>query len=182
MDALTLLTQRRSMGRLISPGPSEAVLEQILQAGMRAPDHGALRPWEFVVAEGAGLNKLSSLFEEAAIKDEEPIKAIQKAVKAPYRAPLIIMVIARTKEHEKVPYIEQVISAGCAVQAMQMAAVAQGFQGIWRTGKWAYHSLIRHAFRLNTEDAIVGFLYIGTPECEISAPLPRDIKESVKYL
>ena len=182
MDALTLLTQRRSMARLISPGPDEAVLDHILQAGMRAPDHGALRPWEFVVAQGAGLDKLSSLFEKAAIKDEEPIQSITRAAKAPYRAPLIILVIARTKPHEKVPYIEQVISAGCAVQAMQMAAVAQGFQGIWRTGKWAYHSLVRDAFRLKSEDAIVGFLYIGTPECAISPPLEGDIKQYVKHL
>jgi hypothetical protein len=33
-----------------------------------------------------------------------------------------------------VPKWEQEMSAGCAVMAMQMAALAQGFNGIWRSG------------------------------------------------
>lgn len=49
-------------------------------------------------------------------------KGIEKARNAPFRAPLIITVVARCEDHPKVPRWEQEMSAGCAVMAMQMAA------------------------------------------------------------
>ena len=50
-SALTLLKTRRS-GRpreMVSPGPSDDDLRQILEIAMRVPDHGKLAPWRFVI-------------------------------------------------------------------------------------------------------------------------------------
>ncbi|HEY0623339.1 nitroreductase family protein, partial [Sphingomonas sp.] len=50
-SALSLLETRRS-GKprgLAEPGPSPAELEQILTIAMRAPDHGKIAPWRFVI-------------------------------------------------------------------------------------------------------------------------------------
>ena len=44
MDALHLLLNRHSCGRLAEPAPSGEVLDNILKAGLRAPDHGTLTP------------------------------------------------------------------------------------------------------------------------------------------
>ena len=49
MDALTLLLNRHSCGRLADPAPSGEVLDNILKAGLRAPDHGTLTPWQFIL-------------------------------------------------------------------------------------------------------------------------------------
>nr|MBA2814491.1 NAD(P)H nitroreductase [Candidatus Pantoea persica] len=79
---------------------------------------------------------------------------------------MIITVIAHGEAHPKVPRWEQLVSASCAVIAMQMAAAAQGFNGIWRS-----------AFGCREQDAIVGFLYLGTPQLKSSTtvvhPTPR---------
>ncbi len=40
MDALDLLLNRRSASRLAEPAPAGEQLENILRAGLRAPDHG----------------------------------------------------------------------------------------------------------------------------------------------
>lgn len=182
MDALQLLTQRRSIPKLLAPAPQGDALENMIAAGLRAPDHGALTPWEFVVATGEGLDKLSAILKRAAEADDEEAAVIEKAANAPYRAPMVITVIARTKQHDKVPVIEQHISAGCAAQAMQMAAVAQGFQGFWRTGKWAYHPVVRESFGVTGDDEIVGFLYVGTPDCTAAGVPKRDTAKYVSYL
>ena len=58
MDTLTLLTTRRSNKKLIAPAPNKEQLEKIFQAALRAPDHGKLQPYHFVVIEHEGLNKL----------------------------------------------------------------------------------------------------------------------------
>jgi nitroreductase len=95
---------------------------------------------------------------------------------------MIITVVAHCEEHHKVPRWEQVVSAGCAVMAMQMAAVAQGFNGIWRSGAWTEHQAVREAFNCREQDAIVGFLYLGTPQLKSSTTLvPPDTTPFVSY-
>jgi len=130
MEALDLLLNRRSIAKLDAPAPQGEALENILRAGLRAPDHGALTPWRFVVAHGDGLAKLAAVLEQAEIANGSDDAVINKAKNAPFRAPMVITVIAKVTHSEKIPAFEQHLSAGCAVQAMQMAAVAQGFQGL----------------------------------------------------
>lgn len=69
MDALDMLVNRRSASRLAEPAPTGDALENILRAGMRAPDHGTLQPWRFFVIEGEGRERFSALLEKAAIAD-----------------------------------------------------------------------------------------------------------------
>ena len=182
MDALDLLVNRRSASRLADPAPAGEALENILRAGMRAPDHGTLQPWRFIIVEKEGRDRLSQLLEQAARASAMDDKAIEKASSSPFRAPMIITVVARCEDHPKVPRWEQLISAGCAVMAMQMAAAAQGFNGIWRSGPWTDHPQVREAFGCREQDAIVGFLYLGTPQLKSSTTLlPPDTAEFVSY-
>ncbi len=164
MDALTLLINRRSASRLVAPAPSGEVLENILRAAMRAPDHGTLQPWRFIIIENDGRDRFSTLLKKAAQDSGLEDKAQEKAQQAPFRAPMIITVVAHCDANPKVPRWEQVVSAGCAVMAMQMAAIAQGFNGIWRSGAWTENTQVREAFDCREHDAIVGFLYLGTPQ------------------
>ncbi len=121
MDALDLLLNRRSASRLAEPAPAGEQLENILRAGLRAPDHGTLQPWRFFIIADDGRERFSQLLEKGP---ERPavMKGIEKARNAPFRAPLIITVVARCEDHPKVPRWEQEMSAGCAVMVMQMAA------------------------------------------------------------
>lgn len=171
MDALELLVNRRSASRLAAPAPAGEVLDNILHAGMRAPDHGALQPWRFIIIENEGRDRFSALLEKASRDAQLDDKAIEKAKQAPFRAPMIITVVAHCEAHPKVPRWEQVVSAGCAVMAMQMAAVAQGFNGIWRSGAWTDDEAVRQAFGCRPQDAIVGFLYLGTPQLKSSTTI-----------
>ncbi|WP_018981908.1 NAD(P)H nitroreductase [Salinimonas chungwhensis] len=163
MDALSLLTTRRSQPRVGEPAPGGEVLENIKQAALRAPDHAALAPWQFIVCEGEGLNRLGAIFEQSAIRNGKPQKDIDRASQLPLRAPMIIITIANYTEHPKVPRVEQIASASCAVMAMQMAAIAQGFNGIWRTGAYAQCDYVKEQLGMTKEDELVGFLYLGTP-------------------
>ena len=170
MDALSLLLHRQSIAQLQEPAPCGETLEQILQAGLRAPDHGALHPWLFLVAEGDGRQRLGDLLAEVACARGMDPDDIEKARKAPLRAPLVITVVARVQHHDKVPPLEQQLSAGCAAMAMQMAAQAQGFGGIWRSGPLMYSRKLHELLGLNERDQIVGFLYLGTPATSLRIP------------
>ena len=160
MDALELLVNRRSASRLAEPAPVGEQLENILRAGMRAPDHGTLQPWHFFIIEGEGRDRFSQLLEQGAVAAGQDEKGIDKARSAPFRAPMIIAVVAKCQADHKVP-----------VMAMQMAAVAQGFNGIWRTGPLTGSAAVREGFSCGEQDKIVGFLYLGTPQLKASSTI-----------
>ncbi len=67
MDALELLVNRRSASRSADPAPVGEQLENILRAGMRAPDHGTLQPWHFFIIEGEGRDRFSQLLEQGRL-------------------------------------------------------------------------------------------------------------------
>lgn len=181
MDALTLLTSRYSSSRLTEPAPAGEALDLIKRAALQVPDHGLLRPWRFVVAQGReSLSRLGDIFAEAAIEDDPSISAElqERARQLPLRAPMVITCIAKVTAHQKVPAAEQVQSAACAVMAMQQMAFALGFGGMWRTGAYAQLDFVKQALELGEDDEIVGFLYLGTA----TGPAPqRAVLDSTDY-
>ena len=62
MDAMTLLHQRRSMGKLAGPAPTAEQLDAIYRAALRAPDHKEMTPYRFIEFSGEGLDRLGELF------------------------------------------------------------------------------------------------------------------------
>ncbi|MCW9709768.1 NAD(P)H nitroreductase [Avibacterium sp. 21-586] len=184
MDALTLLTSRRSNKKLFAPAPNEAQLEQIFQAALHVPDHGRLQPYRFVVIEKEGLSKLGNLLKSAAQELTLGEERLKKAENLPNRAPMIIAVIAKIqKDIAKVPVWEQMLSAGCATYAMQLAANAQGFDNIWVTGPWVNGSALRNALQCKEDDKVIALLMVGTGEEKMNREAKTlDISDLVSYL
>ncbi|HET8711299.1 MAG TPA: nitroreductase [Spongiibacteraceae bacterium] len=171
---MTLLTHRNSEPKLSKPGPDREALLQILNAAARAPDHGRLRPWRFLLIEGKARYHLGELFVSAlrARQPEATAEEIKKNEEAPLRAPIIITVIAHIKDHPKVPKLEQILSAGCAAHGILLAAQALGFGAIWRTGDNCYDAHVNAGLGLEANEEIVGYVYIGSA-LGVPKPLPE---------
>jgi nitroreductase len=175
MDLLTGIQSRTSALKLTAPGPTREHIEEIIRAGVRAPDHGRLRPWRFVVLESAGRAKLADAM--AAMLQAKLPQATQEQLDAerrkPMRAPTIIVVAARISPG-KIPPAEQVGAATAAAQNMQLAAHALGYGAMWKTGAAAYDANVKTTLGLAPEDHIVAFLYLGTiatPGPLVTAPI-----------
>jgi nitroreductase len=166
MDALTALHTRLSVSQLDAPAPTAEQLDNILKAGLRASDHGRLRPWKFVLIEGEARHRLGELFVRVALKDNPALGEDErkKLLDNPLRAPLVIIVVAKVRPNEKIPAIEQTLSAAGAAQLMLLAAHAQGLGAVWKTGKMTYHPAVHQGLGLEDGDQIIGFLYMGTPK------------------
>ncbi len=183
MDALTLLLERRSCAALRAPAPEGEALAVILRAALRVPDFQRLRPFQFILASGDGLDRLGAAMAQAAREAGKPAEIIERASRMPHRAPLVAVVVARHRPNAIVGRLEQQLSAGCAVMAMQMAAVAQGFGGIWRSGWPMFDRGLHTALDLQPDDQIVGFLYLGTPNQSPAQSVPAvDIGDYVRWL
>jgi nitroreductase len=183
---LNFLLTRRSVvaARLQDPGPDDAQLETILRAAIRVPDHKALTPWRFIVfkeqARADMGDHLAKIYRQNC-QDEPRESQIDMERNRFLRAPVVVAVISTPFESEKVPEIEQLLSAGAACQNMLHAANALGFAGQWVTEWVAYDEKVHHLMGLDSSEKIVGFIYIGSAS-EAPKERPRiDPKEITSF-
>ena len=183
MDALENILNRVSARTLSEPYPSKDQMDTVYKAALRAPDHAWLRTSSFIEVKGKGLEKLSDIF----VNYGKTLPSISKEIlnkykNAPYRAPLIIILVNSFKEHPKVPAIEQKLSTATAAQNIMLALNAMKFSCIWRTGKMAFNESIQKELGLKKNQEILGYLYIGT-EAGKKKEIPNlDIDKFVSYL
>ncbi|MEO5679992.1 MAG: nitroreductase [Acidimicrobiales bacterium] len=179
MDAVEVLFARRSTGRLVAPAPSAHDLRTILRAAAAAPDHERLRPFRFTVLEGAAKDAFGQVLAEAYVArcaaaaiEAAPAKREKELTKLG-RAPLVVAVSAVRQPSAKVPWEEQVAAVAAATQNACLAATALGYGSMWRTGDPAYDPNVKAALGLGADDAIVGWLYVGSYRDGV-APSPND--------
>lgn len=142
--------------KLLPPGPSDMEITQIIDAGCRAPDHAALRPWRFIVIPPKHRDSLADIF--AALAPEQPDRAREKAL----NAPCLMAVVASLVEHPSVPYREQYASLGAAIGFMLLAADQMGFGAIFLSGKRCADRRLCDALYLTPTEELMGFLSVGT--------------------
>jgi nitroreductase len=114
MDALELILARCSPMQLVEPGPDRDQLDTILRAAVRAPDHGRMQSWRFLLIQGDAQQRLGDLMMQSLQRREptiEPTRLTSERDKS-MRAPLIIAVAAAVRAHPKVPDIEQIVAVG----------------------------------------------------------------------
>src|SRR5579863_9779453 len=182
MDAIDALTTRRSPAQFAEPAPDDETLAEILRAAMRAPDHGKLKPWRFIVLRGDALKRFGDVMVEAMKRREPnvPENMLERERAKPLRAPLIVVLAAALKEGHKIPVIEQLLAAGAAAQNVMLAAHALGFAAAWKTGAPAYDYYVKEAIGLAPSDAIVGFMYLGTAAAAPAALPPSELANFVR--
>ncbi len=164
--ALAFLLARRShpARTLGLPVPDRAALEPLLTAAARSPDHGKLVPWRFAVLQRAALERLAELARaRGAVLGLAP-ERIEKGVRQYADAHLVVAVVASPKASDKIPVIEQHLSAGAVCLALLNAALAAGWGANWLTG-WATHDpeFCAEGLGLAPGEFVAGLIHIGTP-------------------
>jgi nitroreductase len=172
MQAIDALVTRRSAATLTEPAPDAGALELIFASAVRAPDHGRLRPWRFLVICGTARARFGELLAGHLARTQPAASAesLQRERDKAFRAPMIIVVAAHVNAAVKIPPIEQTLSAGVAAGNIMLAALALGYNAMWKTGGAAYDPEVRQSLGLGASDVIVGFLYVGTEAGKPSIP------------
>jgi nitroreductase len=160
-----LLTRRSGSAKAMKgPGPSPEQLRKILSAAARAPDHGKLFPWRFILFEGEARAAIGDLLADC-IKESEPQASEERVALERgrfLRAPVVVGVVSRVRESIPIPEWEQVLSAGAVCENMLIATHAEGLVASWITEWYAYHPRVKDRLGLKSGERIAGFIYIGT--------------------
>ncbi|QGZ65355.1 nitroreductase family protein [Paraburkholderia acidisoli] len=171
------LLSRQSHWPLIEPAPGDAELDLIFDAALRAPDHGRLRPWRFALIRGEARAELGEVLVDIAAAREPgtPRSAHEHRRQRALAAPVIIALGAALTPGS-IPESEQILSAGAAAMNLLNAIHALGYGGFWATGVDSYDATLKAALDFEPTDALIGFLFVGTPKSRESAPprAPRD--------
>ena len=164
------LDQRRSVPsrQLAEPGPDWAQLETMLQSASRVPDHGKRVPFRFLRISGDARAAMGELLatRKLALDPDASDSAIEKERGRFSFTPVILTVIAKQGYDEKIPATERFSTASCVCFALLQAAQAAGFGAQWLTGWAAYDAEVRERLGVSEEEAIVGFIHIGTAQIE----------------
>ena len=174
MELFEAINTRHSVGKVKADAVPRELIEKILDAGNKAPNHYKVRPWRFFVLTGDARNRLGDVM-AASQHDrmpDAPKEAFDKTRALPLRAPVIIAVGVDMPVETKVLEIENFSAASAACQNVLLAAHALGLGAIWRTGDWARDSKVKDFFGFSEDQHIAGFIYIGYPDVVVE-PLVR---------
>ncbi len=180
---LAALLGRHSIGPrwMVAPGPTPEQLAQAVQAALRAPNHGRLRPWRVVCVSEARRPALAALFEQFARDSGKSEEEVATERERAWNGPLLVAWVARIDDSvAKVPPHEQWICVGGAMSNFMNALHFMGFGAKILSGRKCQHPALVQAF-CGEGEALVGFVCIGTPtrgleprEPDEAAPLITD--------
>ncbi len=169
-ETLAFLARRRSASALAlrEPGPTPAELSALLTLAARAPDHGKLSPWRFVVLRGEAKAAFVARLEAIAAARDDAGKALAKLgkIRVP---PVTVAVISRIVAGE-IPDWEQRLSAGAVCAQLIIAAQALGYGANWITDWYAYDADAGRLLGLEDGELIAGYIHLGTAA---EAPMER---------
>lgn len=159
---LAFLARRKSASAMMlrAPGPSPEQLADLLRLAARAPDHGKINPWRFVVLQGAAKDDFTARLTALAEKRADAPKAI--ATLGKLRAPPLAVAVISCPVECQIPLWEQQMSAGAVCTLLLTAATAMGFGANWITDWYAFDADALAVLGVGAGEQVAGFLYIGT--------------------
>lgn len=161
--AFQALLSRSSTDDLLTPAPQGEQLERILSAGVRAPDHGKLRPWRYIVVQGDARAALAQQVVAALERQapETPEKKKEKMVHRFSTMPMVIGLGMALRSNDKIPLQEQVMASAAGAMNVLNGLHLEGFGGVWVSGAYCEDRTL--LTRLGV-DGLAGFLFVGTPQ------------------
>ncbi|HKH08769.1 MAG TPA: nitroreductase [Agromyces sp.] len=149
---------RRSAPKVTDAAPDDATVMSLLDAAGRVADHASLAPWRVIAVRGDARARVGTALVAAAGFDGE--QAARLAAK-PLRAPLLLAIVAVTREHPKVPAWEQEAVAAGVAHVLTLLLDEAGWGVMWRTGPHTRHPLVAEAHGLASNERLLGWLYVG---------------------
>lgn len=172
MDVIEAIHSRRTVKAFRPEPPRRALIEQVLEAAVWAPNHRLTEPWEFVVVQGEALAQLAALraemttaylrglatpppAEQVARQAEE---ALHKALAAP-----VTIAVAMAQHADPAIREEDYAATASAIQNLLLAAHGLGLGAFWSTNNLIAYPPAYALLGIAPARRIVGLVQLGYP-------------------
>jgi nitroreductase len=164
-ELLDLLAVRYSVGpkHLAPPGPSAEQWARAAELALRAPDHGGLRPFRFVVVGDSQREALAALFAEGALQRGQAAEDVQRARARAFNGPGLAALVARVRDDiPDVPAHEQWLCVGAALMNLMNALHLMGFGAKALSGASVCDAAVHAAF-CEPGERLANWIIAGRP-------------------
>ena len=168
MEILEAIHSRGSV-KAFKPDPVEReLIEQLLDAAIRAPNHKLTEPWGFFVLTGDSKTRFAELRRAQRAQSfadpeaPEAQKALQKAFDVADGTPAIIAVTSHVAD-DPVRRDEDYAATFCAIQNIMLAAVSFGLGTYLRTGALLADRRVADLVGVPDGHRVVGTIHLGYP-------------------
>ena len=187
-SVIPFLLKRRSVvaKKMLPDAPTEEDLQNIINCGLRVPDHSNVQPWKIVVIKGEARKKFDEqiILKAALVKTDEPLSDVQRELESNrmQRSGVVVTVICSMVVPHKIPVWEQQLSAGAVCAHILIAAQSLDYAAQWLTEWPAYDPNVISALGGNPEtDRIAGFIHIGKKQQQPDERKRPDPAEKVNH-
>jgi nitroreductase len=181
-----IIKNRRSIKPALFNGnkiPDEQI-EQLIELADWAPTHTSSEPWRFVVFSGEKVNEFSrqhALFYQQFTPAEKFMQGKFDSIIANGERSSHLIVCIMKRSNEKIPVMEEMAAACCAVQNILLGAAALDIATLWSTGGMTLHPAMKNHFQLNELDEILGILFLGKTDEHIEGKRKIALSEKVVW-
>jgi nitroreductase len=164
-ELLDLLSLRYSVGPkyLAPPGPSPEQWARAAQLALRAPDHGGLRPFRFVVVGDGQREALAELFAKGALQRGQGAEDVERARARAFNGPGLAALVARVRDDVlDVPAHEQWMCVGAALLNAINALHLMGFGAKALSGASVSDAAVHAAF-CGPGERLANWIVAGRP-------------------
>lgn len=194
MSVMEAIESRRTIFKFKPDPVPTNILEDLLFAGIWAPNHHLTEPWRFTVLGEEVKMKLaeqyrelkiekvkSKLMENKAIVDKNLDEIGERGFQKFMSKPTIVVVSCIQKGDEQ-RQREDYASACCAMLNIQLAGWEQGIGMQWSTGAITREMSTYNLLNINSENEyIIGFYYMGYPK-EIPKPKRKPLHQVLQWM
>src|SRR5690554_3092157 len=114
MELMEAIRNRRSIGRVKPDAVDQALIEQVIESAISAPNHHLTEPWRFIVMTGEGRRRLGDAYAAIAAEStsantspplsaEDQLKQHNNHLAKAFRAPVVIAVAVSPSGDPKIP-------------------------------------------------------------------------------
>jgi nitroreductase len=152
------MLKRRSSSKVTDAAPSPAEVAAVVEAAGQVADHSGLKPWRVIEIRGEARDRVGDGFAKA---EGDKGKSAEKHRAKARRAPLLLAVVVSFKRSGKVAAWEQEAVASGVAHGISLALDDEGWGVFWRTGDLTRHKAVRKAHKLEKNEELLGWLYVG---------------------
>jgi nitroreductase len=171
-DWLAQVISSRTTVHDYAPEPiPDAIVERALTLALAAPNHRLTEPARFVLVGPETRRRLADISVELKLRKGPMSERMEADVRAKIERPPVLVVLCRARSDKPDVEREDYASIACGVQSMAEWLWAQGIGAKWSTGGVTTAKATYEALGMpETEQEIIGFLWIGKPAGETKKP------------
>ncbi len=182
----SIIKKRRSIKPALFNGNkiADEQIEQLLQLADWAPTHTLSEPWRFVVYAGKKVNDFSrqhALLYQQFTAAEKFMQGKFDGIIANGEKSSHLIVCIMKRSNEKIPAIEEIAAASCAVQNILLGAAALDIATLWSTGGMTLSPAMKNHFQLNEQDEILGILFLGKTDEQVEGKRKIALSEKIVW-